>query len=200
MSLFSEIAFARNVLMFLYSRTNRNLGKSNMLDNPATEINYQSRSDATTAERKEAACAPCPPCKPPDIWSDDRIFLAWQRTHMSNERTFLAWARTGIALLAFGFVIERFDIFLKRLTELSGGSLHFATSGHIIYLSLFSFFLAGISILFSGIRFIGMRRHIDRGEPKYSMIPDILVIISMVIIIVIAIALSLPSFSAWKQG
>lgn len=118
---------------------------------------------------------------------------------MSNERTFLAWARTGIALLAFGFVIERFDIFLKRLMELSGGNLHFATSGHIVYLSLFSFFLAGIAILFSGIRFIAMRRHIDRGEPKYSMIPDMLVIISMVIIIIIAIALSLPSFLALKQ-
>ncbi len=167
-----------------------------MADDPQTEIIFQSKTDRTAEEQKKAVCAPCLPCKPPDIWSDDRVFLAWQRTHMSNERTFLAWARTGIALLAFGFVIERFDIFLKRVMELSGGSLHFATSGHIMYLSLFSFFLAGIATLVSGIRFIAMRRHIDQGEPKYSMIPDILVIISMVIIIIIAIALSLP---LWKR-
>ena len=33
--------------------------------------------------------------------------------HAANERTFLAWVRTAIALMAFGFVIERFDLFLQ---------------------------------------------------------------------------------------
>ena len=28
--------------------------------------------------------------------------------HLANERTFLAWVRTGIAVMAFGLVIERF--------------------------------------------------------------------------------------------
>ncbi len=32
--------------------------------------------------------------------------------HAANERTFLAWVRTGIAVIAFGFVIERFNLFL----------------------------------------------------------------------------------------
>ena len=32
--------------------------------------------------------------------------------HAANERTFLAWVRTAIAVMAFGFVIERFDLFL----------------------------------------------------------------------------------------
>jgi putative membrane protein len=27
--------------------------------------------------------------------------------HAANERTFLAWVRTGIAVIAFGFVIEK---------------------------------------------------------------------------------------------
>jgi putative membrane protein len=33
--------------------------------------------------------------------------------HAANERTFLAWVRTAIAVMAFGFIIERFDLFLK---------------------------------------------------------------------------------------
>jgi putative membrane protein len=33
--------------------------------------------------------------------------------HAANERTFLAWVRTAIAVMAFGFVIERFDLFLR---------------------------------------------------------------------------------------
>ena len=53
--------------------------------------------------------------KPPDIASDDRTLLAWHRTHMANERTFLSWSRTSISLLAFGFVIERFGLFVHML-------------------------------------------------------------------------------------
>jgi len=30
----------------------------------------------------------------------------------ANERTFLAWVRTGVAVIALGFVIERFNLFL----------------------------------------------------------------------------------------
>jgi putative membrane protein len=32
--------------------------------------------------------------------------------HSANERTFLAWVRTAIAVMAFGFLVERFDLFL----------------------------------------------------------------------------------------
>jgi putative membrane protein len=34
------------------------------------------------------------------------------RDHAANERTFLAWVRTSIAVTAFGFLVERFDLFL----------------------------------------------------------------------------------------
>jgi putative membrane protein len=33
--------------------------------------------------------------------------------HAANERTFLAWVRTAIAVMAFGFLVERFDLFLQ---------------------------------------------------------------------------------------
>jgi len=32
--------------------------------------------------------------------------------HSANERTFLAWVRTSIGVIAFGFLVERFDLFL----------------------------------------------------------------------------------------
>ncbi len=37
------------------------------------------------------------------------------RDHAANERTFLAWVRTAIAVMAFGFLIERFDLFLRYI-------------------------------------------------------------------------------------
>jgi putative membrane protein len=33
--------------------------------------------------------------------------------HAANERTFLAWVRTAIAVMAFGFLVEKFDLFLE---------------------------------------------------------------------------------------
>jgi putative membrane protein len=39
--------------------------------------------------------------------------------HAANERTFLAWVRTGIAVMALGFVIEKFDLFVLTI----GGSM-----------------------------------------------------------------------------
>lgn len=35
------------------------------------------------------------------------------RDHAANERTFLAWVRTSIAVMAFGFIVEKFDLFLE---------------------------------------------------------------------------------------
>jgi putative membrane protein len=35
--------------------------------------------------------------------------------HAANERTFLAWVRTAIAVIVFGFVIEKFNLFVVTL-------------------------------------------------------------------------------------
>jgi putative membrane protein len=37
------------------------------------------------------------------------------RLHQANERTMAAWIRTGISLMAFGFAIARFGIFLRQV-------------------------------------------------------------------------------------
>jgi putative membrane protein len=44
--------------------------------------------------------------------------------HSANERTFLAWVRTAIAVMAFGFLVEKFDLFLELVAPaLSGRTL-----------------------------------------------------------------------------
>jgi putative membrane protein len=42
------------------------------------------------------------------------------RDRLANERTFLAWLRTAIAIISLGFVVARFDIFLRELARASG--------------------------------------------------------------------------------
>jgi putative membrane protein len=150
----------------------------------------ETRNAARSLEKPKSAT------NPPNILADDRVFLAWQRTHMANERTFLAWSRTSIALVAFGFVIEKFDFFIRYLLRGSSDLAQLGSSSQIVYLSLGSFLLAGLAIVISGIRFLKVRRHINLGEPSFSVIPDLLVILSVMVIVVITIVLTVRYISA----
>ncbi len=130
--------------------------------------------------------------KPPDIYSDDRVLMAWHRSHLANERTFLSWSRTSISLLAFGFVIERFELFIRQWFKIQGLEDRLVAHHSITYVALFCFILAGISIILSGLRFMQVRAHINRGEAIFAVTPDILVIMSMAAITIMALVLSLP--------
>jgi len=44
--------------------------------------------------------------------------------HAANERTFLAWIRTGIAVVAFGFVVEKFNLFVLTFAQSAGLAEH----------------------------------------------------------------------------
>jgi putative membrane protein len=39
------------------------------------------------------------------------------RVYFAAERTLLAWVRTGIGVMAFGFVVARFGLFIRLLRE-----------------------------------------------------------------------------------
>ena len=72
--------------------------------------------------------------------NDPRIFFA-------AERTLLAWNRNGLALIALGFVIERFDLFLQMLSvrhAVSHRDLPFWIGLSFIALGAFSSFAAVI--------------------------------------------------------
>jgi putative membrane protein len=48
--------------------------------------------------------------------------IAGYTDHAANERTFLAWVRTGIAVIAFGFLIEKFNLFMLSIAEAGLGA------------------------------------------------------------------------------
>lgn len=49
------------------------------------------------------------------------------RDYLAEERTFLAWIRTGLGVMAFGFVVARFGLFLEQIRIAQGG---FAAGSH----------------------------------------------------------------------
>ena len=53
--------------------------------------------------------------------------------HAANERTFLAWVRTAIAIMAFGFLVEKFDLFVsiaaREMADKQPGAAHMPSIG-----------------------------------------------------------------------
>jgi putative membrane protein len=106
--------------------------------------------------------------------SDKNTFFAWQRNHMANERTFLSWCRTGISLIGFGFLIERFDVVIRemRLVAIPGMSAQLSHVPSTRYMGMVALGLGVVIIVLAGWRFYYIRKHINSGDPSFSVVPD----------------------------
>src|SRR5271169_6274807 len=85
--------------------------------------------------------------------------------HAANERTFLAWIRTAIAIMAFGFLVERFDLFLETVAPSLSGRILSPLGhrfGNIAGLALIA---AGTTMVALAMaRFIKIAKAIDSDE------------------------------------
>lgn len=89
------------------------------------------------------------------------------RLHQANERTMLAWVRTGIALMAFGFAIARFAIFLQQVESLTPQPhiQHNTTQqGGSAWVGAILVALGMFANLGATIRFAQIKRGIEQGQ------------------------------------
>jgi len=85
------------------------------------------------------------------------------RLHQANERTLLAWVRTGIALMAFGFAIARFGVFLRQVAALRPAPLPQSSIGSA-WVGAALVALGMLANLLATLRFASIRRSIERGH------------------------------------
>ena len=86
--------------------------------------------------------------------------------HAANERTFLAWVRTAIAVMAFGFLIERFNLFIRAMRNAGtapGGLGARARVGELAGLALIALGVALVAV--AAVRFLRIARNIDDPTP-----------------------------------
>ncbi len=81
--------------------------------------------------------------------------------HSANERTYLAWIRTAIAIMAFGFLIEKFDLFIETLRLSAGITRILPTSEITAMVGIGLFGLGVVLIMLATWRFFACKRHIE---------------------------------------
>lgn len=108
-----------------------------------------------------------------------------RRVHMANERTFLAWIRTSIGIMAFGFVVERFALFVRQLSLIFGKEGVPASLQPHGYSRIFGIALVGIGTVMGLLAFIRYKktaRQIDEDAYHPSGALDLLLTIAVLII------------------
>lgn len=90
-----------------------------------------------------------------------------RRDHMANERTFLAWVRTSIGIMAFGDVVEKFALFIRKLQyfvdKTNTSSVTPPSPG---YSTIFGMVLVGMGALIGLLAFVRYKK----SKEKYLKI------------------------------
>ncbi|PKN89478.1 MAG: hypothetical protein CVU51_00120 [Deltaproteobacteria bacterium HGW-Deltaproteobacteria-1] len=106
-----------------------------------------------------------------------------RRVHMANERTFLAWIRTSIGLMAFGFVVEKFALFIKQMSLILGNA-NIANAlppphGYSAIVGIFLVCLGTLIGLLAFVRYRKVERQIDDDTYQPSSVLDLLLTLSV---------------------
>jgi len=98
------------------------------------------------------------------------------RDILANERTYLSWIRTSIAVMAFGFLVERFNLFLSYMGKSlgAGAMIHGQSSARRIGIGLIV--MGIVAMLVSTVRYVMRDRDIKHTEQRQSLslVPDVL--------------------------
>src|ERR1051326_5094533 len=102
----------------------------------------------------------------------DEPRTAKAREHLANERTLFAWIRTALALMALGFVVARFGLFLRSIAAQQGDSAGSGIRGsEVIGVGLV---VAGMLTAGAGLRsFLRARTQIEAGRFVPDLIGDL---------------------------
>jgi putative membrane protein len=92
--------------------------------------------------------------------------------HLANERTFLAWLRTALAVLAFGFVLERMSLYMQYVLNVP---LPPHETAYAASLGRGMIWMGTGLIPLALWRYLDEAKNIDRGLPtRYRIWPVVL--------------------------
>jgi putative membrane protein len=104
------------------------------------------------------------------------------REYLANERTFLAWVRTGIGIMAFGFVVVKFSLFVRQLTLLTGKVADLPNKGYSSVIGIVILILGAFIIPLAYFRYRQVNSQLDEGKYTNSKtLPLLLTVLLMLV-------------------
>ena len=88
--------------------------------------------------------------------------------HLANERTFLAWIRTSVGIMAFGFVVVKFSLFVKQISVILGKADVAPSKGYSGVVGIVLVGVGTITAVLSYMRYKISVRQLDEGGYKHS--------------------------------
>lgn len=102
--------------------------------------------------------------------------------HLANERTFLAWIRTAIGIMAFGFVVVKFALFVKQVALMMGKPEMAPHRGYSSIVGIILVAVGLLTIMLSFIRYRNTSKQIALGNYKHSSV--LLTLVTFIIMFV----------------
>lgn len=128
------------------------------------------------------------PNQEPNMSEKQNIDRAHPRDHLANERTFLAWIRTSIGIMAFGFVVEKFALFIKQMAVFLAAEhpeAHLGRPSNLAgYSSVFGIFLVAFGVLICLLAFIKYKK-VEKQIEDESYRPSTLLNVMLTLAVVL---------------
>lgn len=106
--------------------------------------------------------------------AQERTDLARIRTRLANKRTFLAWYRTVLAVMGFGFLLEKMHIFLSAIPGVHHNMKSLEATGRFLFL------FAPALLVYAGWQYWRYERKLGYTVKGSQFVPEIIVIILIV--------------------
>jgi putative membrane protein len=90
--------------------------------------------------------------------------------HLANERTFLAWLRTSIGIMAFGFVVVKFSLFVKQISLLLNKQTLTPSKGYSALLGIVLVLIGAITGILAYVRYKNVEKQLKEGDYKHSSV------------------------------
>jgi putative membrane protein len=101
--------------------------------------------------------------------------------HLANERTFLAWIRTSVGIMAFGFVVVKFTLFIRQLSLVLQKPIAAPAHGYTSVIGIFLVAFGAIIALLSFFRY----RVIDKQLINSNYRPSTLLSYALAVCVII---------------
>ena len=88
--------------------------------------------------------------------------------HLANERTYLAWIRTSIGIMAFGFVVVKFSLFIKQLSLIVGKKDILPQKGYSSIAGIILVLVGALTALLSYLRYKRTEKQLREGGYRNS--------------------------------